>query len=441
MEVVLVTKYHFVGIKGSGMSALAQVLDDMGYLVQGSDVETTYFTQKPLEEKEINILPFHEQNIEEGMCVIAGNAYGDDHVEIAQCINNEIPLYRYHQFLGEFVQGYTNVAVTGAHGKTSTTGLLAHVLQAIRPTSYLIGDGTGRGQTESEFFVFEACEYKRHFLAYQPDYAVITNIDYDHPDYFSGLDDVIDAFNTFSRQVKKRIIACGDDQHVRKLQPSAPVTYYGLNEKKNDLVAKNLEIDITGVTFDVFLHGKRLEQFTIPMFGKHNVLNTLAVIAICVAENLPLDLVKQQLSTFKGVKRRFTEKRVHNNILIDDYAHHPTEIGAMIEAVRAKYPEKQLVAIFQPHTFTRTETFINEFALALSEADHVYLCDIFGSARENRGKLSIQDLLDKIPSSHLVSESTVDQLKQYSHSILLFMGAGDIHKIQDAFELIDMVEQ
>lgn len=441
MEVAVVTKYHFVGIKGSGMSALAQVLYDMGYLVQGSDVETTIFTQKPLEEKEIKILPFHAQNIEDGMCVIAGNAFGDDHVEVAQCIKNEIPLYRYHQFLGEFVQGYTSIAVTGSHGKTSTTGLLAHVLQAIRPTSYLIGDGTGKGQVESEYFVFEACEYKRHFLAYQPDYAIITNIDFDHPDYFKGIDDVLNAFNVFNGQVKKGIIACGDDEYVRKLQPSAPITYYGLNEEKSDLVAKNLETDVTGVTFDVFLHGTRLEQFTIPMFGRHNVLNTLAVIGICLAEQLPLDLVKQQLSTFKGVKRRFSEKRVNNNILIDDYAHHPTEIGATIEAVRAKYPEKQLVAIFQPHTFTRTETFLNEFAHVLSGADEVYLCDIFGSARENKGKLSIQDLLDKIPSSHLVSEDTVDQLKEYSHSILLFMGAGDIQKIQNAFELIIMVEQ
>lgn len=441
MEVAVVTKYHFVGIKGSGMSTLAQVLYDMGYLVQGSDVETTIFTQKPLEEKEIKILPFHAQNIEDGMCVIAGNAFGDDHVEVAQCIKNEIPLYRYHQFLGEFVQGYTSIAVTGSHGKTSTTGLLAHVLQAIRPTSYLIGDGTGKGQAESEYFVFEACEYKRHFLAYQPDYAIITNIDFDHPDYFKGIDDVLNAFNVFNGQVKKGIIACGDDEYVRKLQPSAPITYYGLNEEKSDLVAKNLETDVTGVTFDVFLHGTRLEQFTIPMFGRHNVLNTLAVIGICLAEQLPLDLVKQQLSTFKGVKRRFSEKRVNNNILIDDYAHHPTEIGVTIEAVRAKYPEKQLVAIFQPHTFTRTETFLNEFAHVLSGADEVYLCDIFGSARENKGKLSIQDLLDKIPSSHLVSEDTVDQLKEYSHSILLFMGAGDIQKIQNAFELIIMVEQ
>jgi UDP-N-acetylmuramate--alanine ligase len=440
MEVTAVTKYHFVGIKGSGMSALAQVLNDMGYFVQGSDVETVYFTQKPLEEKEITILPFHAQNIEEGMCVIAGNAFGDNHVEIAECLKSEVPLYRYHQFLGEFVQGFTNIAVTGAHGKTSTTGLLSHVLKAIRPTSFLIGDGTGKGEPDSDYFVFEACEYKRHFLAYQPDYAIITNIDFDHPDYFKGIEDVLDAFDSLSRQVKKRIVACGDDQHVRRLQPPVPVLHYGFSQK-NDLYASNIETDVTGVTFDVFYKRRKVENFTIPMFGRHNILNALAVIGICLSEGLPIDLVKQQLSTFQGVKRRFSEKRKEDNILIDDYAHHPTEIKATIEAVRAKYPDKRLVAIFQPHTFTRTEMFLHEFAQVLSEADETYLCDIFGSARENQGKLSIQDLADRIPSARLISEETVDQLKQYSNSILLFMGAGDIQKIQDAFEDLLLVEK
>jgi UDP-N-acetylmuramate--alanine ligase len=433
MEVAKVTKYHFVGIKGSGMSALAQVLDDMGYHVQGSDYETNYFTQKPLEEKGIELLPFDEQNIEEGMCVIAGNAYGEDHKEILQCIQKEVPLYRYHQFLGEFIQGFTSISVTGAHGKTSTTGLLSHVLKAIRPTSYLIGDGTGKGEKNSQYFVFEACEYKRHFLAYQPDYTIITNIDFDHPDYFKGIEDVRLAFAEFSNKVKKKIVACGDDANIRKLRPSAPVLYYGLGEN-NELRAINIENDVSGVTFDVVYKNEWIDQVTIPMFGKHNVLNSLAVIGICLSEELPLDIVKQQLGSFKGVKRRFTEKRVSSNILIDDYAHHPTEIAVTLEAVRAKYPEKKVIAVFQPHTFTRTKMFLHEFASALSGADEVYLCEIFGSAREENGELTIQDLLHLLPKAKLISEDSVDVLKAYSNAILLFMGAGDIQKIQHAFE-------
>ncbi len=433
MEVTGVTKYHFIGIKGSGMSALAQVLDDMGYLVQGSDVETKYFTQKPLEEKGIKLLPFHEKNIEDGMCAIAGNAYDEKHIEIATCIEREVPLYRYHQFIGELIQAYTSISVTGAHGKTSTTGLLAHVLKAIRPTSYLIGDGTGKGKEKSHYFVFEACEYKRHFMAYQPDYAIITNIDFDHPDYFKGLEDVLQAFADFSNQVGKRIIACGDDANVRRLKPNVPMLYYGF-DAKNDLRADHVVNDINGVTFDVYYKNEWVEQFTIPMFGRHNILNALAVIGICLSEGLPMDLVRQQLSTFQGVKRRFTEKKMANNILIDDYAHHPTEIRATIEAVRAKYPDKPLIAIFQPHTFSRTKMFLNEFAASLLDADQVYLCDIFGSARESNGELSIHDLIKRVPTSKLITEESVHQLSTHDNSILLFMGAGDIQKIQYAFE-------
>lgn len=428
-----VTKYHFVGIKGSGMSALAQVLDDMGYHVQGSDVETTYFTQQPLEEKGIRILPFHRQNIEDDMCVIAGNAFRDDHIEIEECIKRNVSLYRYHNFLGEFIQGFTSVAVTGAHGKTSTTGLLAHVLSSICPSSYLIGDGTGRGESQSEYFVFEACEYKRHFLAYSAEYAIITNIDFDHPDYFAGIEDVVSAFQRFADQTKKTIVACGDDFNIRKLNTVTPILYYGFS-KQNDLHAKNICTDVTGVSFDVYFYEEWVEQFTIPLFGRHNVLNTLAVIGLCLLEGLPLDLVKEHLSTFKGVKRRFSEKKVKDNILIDDYAHHPTEIKATVDAVRTKYPQKKLISIFQPHTFTRTKMFLNEFADSLSLSDEVYLCDIFSSARENNGELTIQHLVDKIPSSKLIAEQSVDQLKKYSNSILLFMGAGDIQKIQKAFE-------
>lgn len=427
------TKYHFIGIKGSGMSALAQILHDLGYKVQGSDVETTYFTQQPLEEKGIPILPFHRRNIESDMCVIAGNAFTDEHPEIKECLERNISLYRYHHFLGEFIKGFTSIAVTGSHGKTSTTGLLAHVLGSMAPTSYLIGDGTGKGMPQSDYFVFEACEYRRHFLAYEADYAIITNIDFDHPDYFSGIDDVILAFEQFANQTKRTIVACGDDPHVRRLNTSTPILYYGFS-KQNDLQAKNVTTDVTGVSFDVYFYEEKVERFTIPLYGEHNILNALSVIGLCLLEGVSLDLLKEYLSTFKGVKRRFTEKKVKDNILIDDYAHHPTEIRATVAAVRAKYPDKRLISIFQPHTYSRTKRFLHEFADSLSLADEVYLCDIFASARETQSELNIYHLLDKIPQAKLIDEKSVAQLTQYHNAILLFMGAGDIQKIQRAFE-------
>ena len=429
------TVYHFVGIKGTGMSSLAQVLHDMNYEVQGSDVEKMFFTQKPLEDRGIPILPFSRSNIKEGLTVIAGNAFPDTHEEIEEAIELGIPVIRYHRFLGDFMQKYTSIAVTGSHGKTSTSGLLAHVMQGAEPTSFLIGDGTGKGSENNKYFVFEACEYRRHFLSYHPDYAIMTNIDFDHPDYFTNVEDVFNAFQEMALQVKKGIIACGDDEHLQSIHANVPVIFYGFGEE-NDFQARNLNKTTEGTTFDVFVKDTFYESFSIKGYGDHNVLNALGVIALCHYENIEVAVIQEQLLTFQGVKRRFSEKKVGSQIIIDDYAHHPTEITATIQAARQKFPDREIVAVFQPHTFTRTQTFLNEFAVSLNKADKVYLCDIFGSARENHGKLSIQDLKDKIENAELIDENETSVLIQHDHSVLIFMGAGDIQKFQVAYEKV-----
>lgn len=426
------TTYHFVGIKGTGMSSLAQILHDSGEKVQGSDVGKHFFTQEVLEEKNIEIMPFAKENIQEGLTIIAGNAFGDDHEEIQEAHRLGLPFYRYHEFLGEWLQKYTSIAVTGAHGKTSTTGLLAHVLTENYPTSYLIGDGTGRGHEKSQYFAFEACEYRRHFLEYYPDYAIMTNIDFDHPDYFTSVDDVFDAFQDMAKQVKKGIIACGDDEHLQHIQANVPVLYYGFSDT-NDFQAQNIRENEEGTMFDVFVRNNFYETFTIPQYGNHTVLNALSVIAICHYENMQPEQI-QKLATFKGVKRRFTETKHHDQILVDDYAHHPIEITATIDTARKKYKERPVVAIFQPHTFTRTKTFLNEFAESLKQADFVYLCDIFGSARENEGKLTIENLQELIPEAEILHLDETASLQTYSDGVLLFMGAGDIQKFQKAYE-------
>ena len=426
------TTYHFVGIKGTGMSALAQILFDMKYDVQGSDIEKRFFTQKALEKKGINIMPFDRRNIKKDQVIIAGNAFAYDHEEIEEATKLGLPIYRYHHFLGDLLKQYTSVAVTGSHGKTSTTGLLAHVLQAFCPTSYLIGDGSGKGDKDSKYFVFEACEYRRHFLAYHPDYAIMTNIDFDHPDYFDNIDDVFDAFQQMAMQVKKGIIACGDDEYLQKIQAQVPVLFYGFGSE-NDFQAQNIKKDTNGTTFDVFVRNNYYATFFIPSYGEHNVLNALAVIALCHYEDVPVTVLQEQLSSFSGVKRRFSEKEFGDQVLIDDYAHHPTEIKATIEAARQKYPENDIVAVFQPHTFTRTQTFLNDFAESLEHADYVYLCDIFGSARENQGELSIKDLQERIDNAELIQEDHTAILRKHKNSVLVFMGAGDIQKFQEAY--------
>lgn len=427
------THYHFVGIKGAGMSSLAQIMHDLGHEMQGSDIEKYVFTEVALKNKGIKILPFNADNIKEGMVVIQGNAFPDTHEEIVKAHDLKLDVIRYHDFLGHVIDQYTSVAVTGAHGKTSTTGLLSHVMNGDKKTSFLIGDGTGMGLPASDYFAFEACEYRRHFLSYHPDYAIMTNIDFDHPDYFKDIDDVASAFQSMAHNVKKAIIAWGDDDHLRQLKADVPIYYYGLN-KNDDIYADNIQITDKGTQFDVYVNGEYYDQFLSPQYGDHNIQNALAVIAISYLEKMDVNNIKEALETFGGVKRRFNETNVANQVLVDDYAHHPREISATIETARKKYPNKDIVAVFQPHTFSRTQAFLDEFATSLSKADHVYLCEIFGSIRENTGDLTIQDLINRIDGSALIEENNIDVLDQFDNAVILFMGAGDIQKLQRAYE-------
>ncbi|MCM3539919.1 UDP-N-acetylmuramate--L-alanine ligase [Priestia endophytica] len=427
------TVYHFVGIKGTGMSALAQILHDMDFQVQGSDIEKKIFTQKALEDRNIPIHPFSKDNIHEGLTIIAGNAFPDTHEEIEAAKEQGLEVIRYHRFLGDFMKQYTSVAVTGAHGKTSTTGMLSHVIQGARPTSYLIGDGTGKGTADSQYFAFEACEYRRHFLSYHPDYAIMTNIDFDHPDYFANVDDVFSAFQEMALQVQKGIIACGDDEHLQKIQAKVPVLYYGFREG-NDFQARNVEKTTEGTTFDVFVRNTFYATFYIPGYGDHNILNALSVIALCHYEQIDSEIIQERFKSYEGVKRRFSEKVLGSQVIIDDYAHHPTEIQATISAARQKYPDREIIAVFQPHTFTRTQTFLGEFAESLQSADKVFLCDIFGSAREKQGNLSIEDLRSKIEGAELISEESIEKLSKHEKGVLIFMGAGDIQKFEELYQ-------
>ena len=426
--------YHFTGIKGSGMSALALILHGDGYKVQGSDFEEYMFTQKGLDAAGISLFPFSKENIHEGLVVIAGNAFGDEHEELVEARKIGVPVIRYHAFLGELASHYTSVAVTGSHGKTSTTGLLSHVLSAVKSTNFLIGEGTGFGCEGAEYFVFEACEYKRHFLSYKPNYAIITNIDFDHPDYYSSIDDVTNAFQEFARQVRTGLIVCGDDTRLQHIQAEVPITYYGL-EEHNHVVAKNIVKDTVGSHFDVEVNGEYYAHLDIPTFGTHNILNALAVTSFWYLNNLDVAELEKAIQTFGGVKRRFSEKKVGDVTIIDDYAHHPSEIRATLDAARQKYVGKKIIAVFQPHTFSRTIALKQEFAEALSLADEVYVCDIFGSARETSGDVSAEDVVALITDkkASVLKMENISPLLQYESDVVVFMGAGDVQKFEFAY--------
>lgn len=431
---LLMKKYHFIGIKGSGMSSLAQILHDMGHYVQGSDVPTYFFTQKKLEDRNIKILDYNTENIKEGFIVILGNAFNDNQIEYVRAKELGLEIYTYSEFLGELSEQIKSVAITGAHGKTTTTTMASAVFKENVPTSYLIGDGTGVGIENPDIYIFEACEYYRHFLHYRPNYAIVTNVDFDHPDYFKDEEDVFDAFQSFVNQVKEAVIYCGDDRLASRLKSkSSKMISYGFNED-NDYSIRNVITDEKGSTFDIYKYGEYFGTFNMRVFGLHEISNATSSIILGHVCGLSIEDIQKGLLTYKNAERRFTEYKFKNNIVVDDYAHHPKEITATINTARRKYKDKEVVAIFQPHTYTRTEAFLEEFAESLSNADRVYLYSIFGSAREKAGKVTIEDLRKAIGNAEVISgEEGLKKLSILDNHVILFMGAGDINKYQQKF--------
>ena len=427
------SKYHFIGIKGSGMSSLAQIAYDMGNEVQGSDEETYFFTQEKLEQRNIPMYYYGAENIKEGYEVILGNAFDETHVEYRKAKELGLTTYTYSQFLGKLLSEIPSIAVTGAHGKTTTTTMTSNIFKHNHVTSYLIGDGTGHGEKNSEFMIAEACEYYRHFLAYHPDFAVVTNIDFDHPDYFNDEHDVFDAFQSFVNQVKNTVVICGDDHLASQLKPAnAKTIKYGFSDG-NDYQIKNVQTTPEHSKFDIYKNSELLGTFTMAVFGLHDISNATSAIALADLNGISVEKIQESLDMYKPAERRFSEHKLGNSVVVDDYAHHPSEIKATIDSARRKYADKEVIAIFQPHTYTRTAKFLNEFAESLETADKVFLCPIFASVREKEKIVGIEDLQKVTKGAQIInSEEDFDKLN-FDNSVFLFMGAGNINKLCHKF--------
>ena len=427
------SKYHFIGIKGSGMSSLAQIAYDMGHEVQGSDKETYFFTQEKLEQRNIPMFYYGAENIKEGYDVILGNAFDETHAEYRRAKELGLKTYTYSQFLGKLLSEIPSIAVTGAHGKTTTTTMVSNIFKHNHITSYLIGDGTGHGEKHSEFMIAEACEYYRHFLAYHPNYAIVTNIDFDHPDYFNDEHDVFDAFQSFVNQVKNTVVICGDDRLASQLKPvNAKTIKYGFNDG-NDYQIKNVQTTSEHSKFDIYKNSELLGTFTMAVFGLHDISNATSAIALADINGISVEKIQESLDQYKPAERRFSEHKIGNNVIVDDYAHHPSEIKATIDSARRKYEGKEVIAIFQPHTYTRTAKFLNEFAESLETADKVFLCPIFASVREKEKIVGIEDLQKVTKDAQIInSENDFDKLN-FDNSVFLFMGAGNINKLCHKF--------
>ncbi len=423
-----------IGIKGAGMAALACMLHDIGESVSGSDIEKHIFTEDELHRRNIPVYPFLTHEIMDNSTVVIGNAFLEDFEEVKRArANKTLKIFRYHEFLGKLMENYRTVAIAGSHGKTTTTNMVSTMMGQFFSTGHLIGDGDGMLGKNDRYLIAEACEYRRHFLAYKPQIAVITNVDIDHVDYFKDEADYASAYEQFSRNVSEVCIVFGDDPRSRNLQLSSRVLFYGIN-KGNDVLAENIVETPTSTAFDVFILGKHFGRFELPFVGTHMLYNSLATITIGYIEGLTAVQCNEGLSLFKGAKRRFVITSVKDSIFIDDYAHHPTEVSVTVDAARKRYPGKTLVAIFKPHRVSRVLRFAQEFADALSKADVVALCPFTSIDDKEEGiDIDITYLQKMIEGSFIVDENEQDakRLAAYKPAVYLFMSSKDIYNLSD----------
>ena len=379
---------HFVGIAGAGMRALAELLARRGVSVSGCDANPG--TVRDLEALGIRVQRGHSpEHVAGARELIVTSAMNRNHPEIVRAREVGIPVTRRAEALAKAVEHGKVVGVAGTHGKTTTTVMTTAVLAsaALRPTGIAggrVGEWNGNLRYEGdELFVVEADEYDRSFLTLSPTVAVVTNIEADHLDIYRDLDDIRSSFAHFVRGAAA-IVLCDDDPgaHSLDVPPSAEVIRYGLTSRDARLVARNVAPVGSGTHCTVEYDGDVLGDVDLRVPGNHNVLNALAAIGVGLSLGVTLDQMRPGLAGFGGVDRRFQRLcEVFGVTIIDDYAHHPTEIIATLQAARASYPGHRIIAAFQPHLFSRTRDFAKEFGAALSNADSVFLTEIY-AARE-----------------------------------------------------------
>ena len=432
--------YHFIGIKGAGMSSLAVIMKQLGYLVQGSDLSKHFFTEKELIKNNIKILSYDSSNITNDLTIIKGLSITDENPELIKAKELKLEIIPYNEMVGILTEKFKTICICGCHGKTTTTAMTAHILDKIKGINYLIGDGTGYANKENKYFALESCEYKRHFLSYTPYYTVILNIDLDHVDYFKDINDVINAYEEFANSSTKMIIANGDDENVRRMKKKKEISYFGLNEN-NDIRAINIKYTQEGTIFDVVVNNILYGHFELPIYGLHQLMDALAVISICYHENIASEEIDNHFKSFSGAKRRFTETFVENNIIIDDYGHHPNEVKSTINAIKQKYPDKLIISIFQPHTFTRTKEFASELAEELSKTDYAYILDIHPARekQEDYPDITKDTIISQKDNIYPITINDANILNKHQDAVFIFMSPNDISKLEE--DLINLKKE
>lgn len=442
---------HFIGIGGISMSGLAEILITEGYKVSGSDANNSYIVER-LKKLGADIYINHSRdNIEDADLVVYTDAISNDNEELMKALNDNIPTVDRATFLGALMKNYTNsIAVSGTHGKTTTTSMMATILNrsTLDPTILLGGQLNEIGGNvrlgSREHILTEACEYKGNILKYFPTMAIILNMEEDHLDYFRNIDHIVDTFMDYSRNIQDNgyLIINADDANAEKITNSTNVNIitFAINSKA-DYTAENISFSPEGYPkFMLNIKGESLYPVQLSVMGTHNVYNALASIAATHLLGVPIETILDSIKNYHGVQRRLEVKGIVNGVkIIDDYAHHPTEIQASLEALQNS-TKGNIWCVFQPHTYTRTKLLLDSFAKSFSKADKVIIPDIYAAREKDTGLIHSTDLVDALVKKGIDARyiSSFEDIENYllekakSGDVIVTMGAGNVYTIGDA---------
>jgi len=457
MDINKFKKIYLVGIKGGGMTALAEIFLKMGKIVVGSDIKEEFFTDEVLKKLGIKFYEcFSAENIkkEKPDLIVYSTAYNNkNNKEVRVAFNSNREIISYPEALGELMKDKFGIAVCGTHGKTTTTAMLVLAMKeaGADPTA-VVGSkidqiGSNALMGNSQYFVIEADEYQNKFLHYNPLGVILTSLDFDHPDFFENFEEYKEVFKTFISRIPSHgfLVAWGGSADVIEVAKSARcnIIFYDFFSAADSIYRLREDFKKLGKNNVDFYTVPRGLSLQIP--GKHNLLNASAVLALSKKLKMNEEDVKKALINFKGTARRFEliGETDTGAIVIDDYAHHPEEIRATLKAAREKYPEKNIICVFKPHTFSRTEKLLGEFSQCFDNCDNLIILDIFGSAREEQGGITSGDLVEKIKkfkrwTMHIpTNDEAYDYLKKEigGDDVVIAMGAGDTDEL--ARRLVD----
>jgi len=463
-----IKKIYFIGIKGSGVIAVVEILHSRGVEITGSDTAEKFFTDKILKGLGIKYFEkFSEDNIpSDADLIIYSTAYNENNnVEIKKARELGLPMVSYPEMLAYLFNQKYGLAVCGTHGKTTTSAWLAHVLKeaGADPVAVIgskVANWGGNALAGSgEYFVAETDEYQNKLDLYFPKGVILTNCDFDHPDFFKTFDDYKKVFKDFVGKIPKTgfLVVWGDSVDTLEVAENAKCEFisYGFGEE-NDITITNWELnanrqksenedgnesEIATQSFQLFHDKKDLGKFETRLIGRHNILNAAAVVAVSEKLNLDMEKVRDAIKNFKGTSRRFEYIGKRNGaMLFDDYGHHPEELKATLRAARENYPGKNIWAVFHPHTFTRTKALLSEFAQSFDDADKVIVLDIYGSARETQGGVHSKDLvslINKFNRDRAEYIPTIGEAVEYlkdnisEKDLVIAIGAGNVWEVAE----------